>query len=114
MVTSCIVRQFYCKREARTERRLIEGNFLSAHAHPSNKLSLFLDNSISVLWESGILERFYLEQVPWKNVAKCIQRPINRPTKSPISLYDLSSAFIVLGVGYLLALFAFLIELWMK
>jgi len=41
MVTSCIVRQFYCKREARTERRLIEGNFLSAHAHRSNKLYIF-------------------------------------------------------------------------
>ena len=45
----------------------------------------------------------------YSSVNKCSQRRIDHPTLTPISLYDLSSAFIVFAIGISLSVLAFLV-----
>lgn len=69
---------------------------------------------IMALVESGLIRRFFQEKAIKMKVDKCIQRPISRPKQSPLSLYDLSSAFVILGVGTALSAVALLMEVLTK
>ncbi len=48
--------------------------------------------------------------MPIAKAARCTNRQIIRPKLIPLSLYDLSSAFIVLGFGIILASLIFIAE----
>ncbi|KAI9553850.1 hypothetical protein GHT06_019119 [Daphnia sinensis] len=69
-----------------------------------------INHDLQYLQESGLLDHWLKQYTP--NVDKCIvgkSKPHDRV--SPFSLLDLSSAFLLLGIGIGLCLFAFLLEL---
>ena len=60
--------------------------------------------------EAGNLRKVGLDWTPIAKTARCVGRQISRPKLIPLSLYDLSSAFIVLGFGIILASLIFIAE----
>ena len=61
------------------------------------------------IWENGMLDKIFAKHTMYSSVNKCSQRRIDHPTLTPISLYDLSSAFIVFAIGISLSVLAFLV-----
>lgn len=68
---------------------------------------------IILLSETGLLKKSYSENGLKPTVQRCVQRQVTRVKQSAISLYDLYSTFIVLGIGISLSILAFLVELIM-
>ena len=64
---------------------------------------------IQRLGENNILSR--LGKNYNKPINKCLTKAADRPKKSKLNLYDLASAFFVLGLGSSLSFLVFLIEL---
>ena len=46
-----------------------------------------------------------------KSIDKCLAKTVDRPKKNKLNLYDLASAFFVMGLGSSLSFLVFLIEL---
>lgn len=71
---------------------------------------LILFRSLQYLQESGLLDHWLKQYTP--NVDKCmVGKSKAHERMIPFSLLDLSSAFLLLGIGIGLCLFAFLLEL---
>lgn len=66
------------------------------------------------MWENGILPFLKQKHIPTYHVGQCIDRKIRRSNQTPLSLYDVSSTFVVLGLGVSFAIFYFLLELAMN
>jgi len=68
-------------------------------------------NRIQVGWESGIFH--HLIQIHQKKTEKCLLQnyQATKPNLRKLSLVDLAGPFVVLGLGFSLSLFAFLVEL---
>ena len=49
----------------------------------------------------------------WHSIDKCLNRKIDRSKNSKLTLYDLASAFFLLGLGCSFSLLVFIIELIM-
>lgn len=47
----------------------------------------------------------------FKSIEKCLVPPVDRPKGSKLNLYDLATAFILLGIGYSASIVIFLLEL---
>ena len=62
------------------------------------------------LWETGLPEYWVKNGIP--RAPKCFEKVNERATavRKPIRLNDLSGAFFILGVGFCLAIFFFLVE----
>ena len=63
-------------------------------------------------WENGILNHLFAKFTP--KIDKCMVDKSDPPKLSPLKLIDLSSAFLILGIGYGLSLVAFLFEMCRK
>ena len=69
----------------------------------------FYEYRIQRLTENNILSR--LGKGYKGSIGKCLAKTVERPKNSKLNLYDLTSAFFVLGLGSTLSFLAFLIEL---
>ena len=58
-------------------------------------------------WEYGIMEKIRKNYRP--NIDKCLIRPV-KPKMTVLSLVDLSSAFLILGIGLGTAILVFFLE----
>jgi hypothetical protein len=58
-------------------------------------------------WEYGILEKIQKYYQP--PIDKCLLRPV-KPKMAVLSLVDLSSAFLILGIGLGTAILVFILE----
>lgn len=64
---------------------------------------------IQRLRQNGLMSRF--ESSYSKSIDKCLAVKGDRPKNSKLTLYDLSSGFFVLGLGYSISLLVFIVEL---
>lgn len=74
-------------------------------------LTNIFSSRIQEMYENGILSVLKKKYVATHKVAKCMDRKVQRSNQTPLTLYDLSSTFILLGLGISLALLSFLVEL---
>ena len=63
--------------------------------------------------ENGILHRMG-QGAYFRSINKCMKLKIDRSKKSKLTLYDLSSAFFILGLGISLSVFVFVVELILR
>ena len=50
----------------------------------------------------------------WHSIEKCLNLKIDRSKNSELTLYDLSSAFFILGLGCSLSVLVFIVELILR
>ena len=62
-----------------------------------------------ILWETGLMDQWVKQYT--RNSEKCILKPV-KPEKVPLKMNELSSIFIILGLGLGLSLIAFTHEVW--
>ena len=63
------------------------------------------------LWEFGLVEHWMKEATPKAEECFAIRKPDKFFRLNPIHLFDLTSAFFILGIGVALATLCFLLEL---
>jgi hypothetical protein len=103
--------QCFTKKELATLKQLAEGKlFFTEHSRLKTSNSYIY--SLMDLYESGLCQ-FWVKQLPSiPKAEECFandkRRVVSRP--APIQLTDLTSAFLILGIGIGLATLAFLLE----
>jgi len=93
----------------RNHQPKVDFSQLFFHVFNSTILKMFYFR-IQFAKEAGILEKIARDWTPMAKAARCMNRQISRPELIPLSLYDLSSAFIVLGVGIIVTSLIFIFE----
>ena len=66
------------------------------------------------LWENGLLTHMKEPYLSKNVIRHCTRRQIDRPSLTPLSLYDLSSAFIILAIGAPLSILVFALEVGLQ
>ncbi len=101
-----------CKRTALTPTASVNSEFKLLRARSSiESIRLFLIYRILKFWENGLLLKIIDRYENKETKAICSPHKTDRPRLTPVSLYDLSSAFIVLGLGIVLSILAFFLEI---
>lgn len=65
------------------------------------------------MWENGILPVIKSKYAPLEKIGRCLDRKVQRSNRR-ISLYDMSSSFVFLGIGVALSSLSFFVELVLK
>jgi len=75
------------------------------------KYNQIITNTVQYLWETGLISYWASSTIP-KMSEQCISG-LNKKEAAvvPIKKVDLTSAFLILGIGIGLAIFAFLLEI---
>ena len=68
---------------------------------------------IQYMWENGILPVIKSKYAPLEKIGRCLDRKVQRSNRR-ISLYDMSSSFVFLGIGVALSSLSFFVELVLK
>ena len=66
---------------------------------------------LQYLWETGLLTYWLRKNYRQLNLDKCLAKSKESAAQKPIKLVDLTSAFLILGVGISVSIFTFLLEL---
>ena len=109
----------FCKRIVPTLPPWMTGILRTRHTHHhwclmnSRYFIWYLHESLRLqqFWENGIMDRMFAKFTP--KIDKCMVDKKEPPKLSPLKLVDLSSAFVILGIGCGLSLVAFLFEMCM-
>ncbi len=100
----------YVSKLQRRERELIESVSSSIHGFRRSRVTgVASDFRIQTTWETGLNSYWYKSYRPVREVCRTQDRVL--PQNTSLKLEDLSSAFLLLGVGLGLSVLAFLVEL---